>query len=119
MAWSQKDDGSWTDPKLCALSDRAYRLNDCCWTYAADKLTDGRITREEVARVASMFNLTDRRELTKAINELLTSRLWKEDTTAYTMVDWITQNRSRKQVLHSRDLNRQKQARWRQQKDEK
>jgi len=113
MPWAQKDDGAWTDPRLSALSDRAYRLHDNCWTYAADKLTDGRITRDEVARVAAMFGLTDPAHLVKAVNELLTWKLWTQDTTSYEMVGWLEQNRSKKRVLREQRVNREKQRRWR------
>jgi len=113
MTWAQKDDGAWTDPTLSALSDRAYRLHDNCWTYAADKLTDGRITRDEVARVASMFGLTEPECLNSAISELLTWRLWIEELDGYEIAGWLEQNRSKQDVLNSREATRQRQARWR------
>lgn len=113
MTWAQKDDGSWSDPRLCALSDRAYRLYDNCWTYSADKLTDGRITPDEVVRVAAMFGLTSPKDLAKAIEELLTWKVWTQNSPTYVMDGWLAQNRSKKKVLRSRELNAQKQARWR------
>jgi len=119
MAWAQKDDRAWTDPRLCALSDRAYRLHDNCWTYSAERLTDGRISRDEVARVAAMFGLTDPDCLAKAIDELLTWQLWTQTMTGYAMVDWLDQNRSRKRVLRDRKRNREKLAAWRAQQGRK
>jgi hypothetical protein len=113
MTWAQKDDGAWTDPTLSALSDRAYRLYDNCWTYAANKLTDGRITRDEVARVAFMFRLTDIDELTQATTEIVSAGLWIEDTTVFELVGWLDQNRSKQDVLSTRQLTRERQARWR------
>src|SRR2546429_5338613 len=102
MTWAQKDDGAWTDPTLLALSDRAYRLHDNCWTYSADKLTDGRITRDEVARVAAMFGLTDRECLKQAVVELLTWKVWQEDVEGYALVGWLDQNRSKQEVDETR-----------------
>ncbi len=113
MSWAQKDDGAWTDPTLLALSDRAYRLHDNCWTYSADKLTDGRITRDEVARVAAMFALTDRECLKAAISELVTLKLWTEDLTGYSMAGWLEQNRSKQEVDERRESARKRMTRWR------
>jgi hypothetical protein len=114
MAWSQKDDGSWTDPILLALSDRAYRLHDLCWTYCADKLTDGRVTRDEVARVAAMFKLVDPRCLDETIKELVTWKVWTEDLHGFVLVGWLDANRSAKEVRKARKRNAERQARWRQ-----
>lgn len=113
MAWAQKDDGSWSDPTLLALSDRAYRLHDLCWTYSADKLTDGRLTRDEVTRVAAMFKLTDPSCLDETIHELVTCKHWTEDLHGIVMVEWLKQNRSRKDVLKARKRASERQARWR------
>jgi hypothetical protein len=113
MAWAQKDDGSWTDPTLLALSDRAYRLHDLCWTYCADKLTDGRVTRDEVTRVAAMFNLNGH-DLTKAIKELITWKVWTEDLHGFVLVGWLDANRSAKDVRKARKRTKERQARWRQ-----
>jgi len=114
MSWAQKDDGSWTDSRLCALSDRAYRLHDNCWTYAADKMTDGELSRDEVARVAAMFNLTDPRQLDQAIHELITWKVWTAtQNPGYAMVRWLEQNRSREDNLKALEANREKQRRWR------
>jgi len=112
MPWAQKDDGAWTDPVLATLSDPAYRLHDNCWTYAANKLTDGRISRAEVARVAAMFGLTDADNLTEIIGELVTSTLWTEDLHGYDLVGWLDQNRSRAQVESDRAQNRERQRRY-------
>jgi hypothetical protein len=112
MSWAQKDDGSWTDSTLSALSHIAYRLHDNCWTFAANKLTDGRLTADEVRRVSLMFGISDS-ELSKAIDELLTWQVWTRSTTAYEMVGWLDQNRSRAEVLAGREKTRKRQARWR------
>lgn len=113
MPWAQKDDRAWTDPTLCVLTDRAYRLLDNCWTYSADQLTDGHLTRDAVARVAAMFKLTDPKALSEAITELVTWKLWTEELDGFVMVGWLTQNRSRKRVLKEREKNRKKLAAWR------
>lgn len=113
MPWAQKDDGSWTDPTLSDLSDRAYRLHDNAWTYCAYKMTDGRITRSEAVRIAAMFGMTDPDRVTQAISELVTAKLWTEDLHGYSLVGWLDQNRSRKQVLQDREKNRKKQAAYR------
>lgn len=114
MAWAQKDDGSWTDPTLLALSDRAYRLHDLCWTYCADKLTDGRVTRDEVVRVAAMFGLTDSDRLAETIDELLTRKAWTQNSPTYVLSGWLDANRSAKDVRRARERNKKRQARWRQ-----
>jgi hypothetical protein len=116
VTWAQFDDGAWTDPMLCALSDRAERLHFRCWIYAADKLTDGKVTRNEVTRVAAMFGVTDAECLAKAITELVTWRLWTENLDGFVMVGWLDANRSRKKVLRDRETNRRKQAAWRSKK---
>jgi hypothetical protein len=113
MPWAQKDDGAWTDSTLANLTDRTYRLYDNCWTFAANKLTDGRISRDEVARVAFMFGLTDPDCLTKAINEIVHAGLWTQDLIGYSMVGWLQQNRLKQDVLSTRQLARERQARWR------
>lgn len=113
MPWAQRDDQSWTDPRLCALSHVAFRLHENCWTYSANRMTDGRVTEDEVKRVAAMFDVTDAGCLKKAIQELLDALLWDQDTTGYVMVDWLSQNRSRKVVLRDRKKNREKLAAWR------
>jgi hypothetical protein len=113
MAWAQKDDGSWTDPTLLALSDRAYRLHDLCWTYCADKLTDGRVTRLEVARVAAMFKLIDPGLLDETIRELTTLNVWIEDLHGFVLVGWLDANRSAKEVRKARKRSAERQARWR------
>ena len=113
MPWAQKDDGAWTDPTLAALTDRAFRLYDNCWTYAADKLTDGRITRDEVARVAAMFGLTDPDCLAQVITELVTWKLWIEDLNGYEIAGWLEQNRSKREVLETREGARQRMADYR------
>jgi hypothetical protein len=112
MPYSQKDDGWWTDLTLSKLSDRAYRLHDNCWSYGADKLTDGRLAREEVARVAAMFGVTDSQCLADTVKEIVMAGVWIQDVEGYVMVGWLDSNRSRERVERDRASNRERQARF-------
>jgi predicted FMN-binding regulatory protein PaiB len=60
-----------------------------------------------------MFGLTDPDCLKQAISELVTWKLWTEELQGYVMVGWLEQNRSKQDVLETREGARKRMARWR------
>ncbi|TMC35556.1 MAG: hypothetical protein E6J28_11750 [Chloroflexi bacterium] len=111
MTWAKLDDNTWTDPTLCALSGDAFRLHVFALTYCCQKLTDGELTRDAVARIGFMFGLRDQ-ALEKAITELVTFDVWSAELDGYAITEFTETNPTREKVEAARLANRERQADW-------
>jgi hypothetical protein len=106
MPWANLDDGTWTDPVLGALSDRAFRLHVNTYAYCADLLTDGRVDARQVAQIAFMFQLASANEIKAAVDELLQAGVWTEDLNGFIVPSYVAANRSRAEVEADRASTR-------------
>ena len=93
MSWVRLHDGAMSHPKICALSDRAFRLWVWGLSYVQTHLTDGHIARE------APIPLTLRR----ALAELTARQLWDPHPAGgYAVHDYLDWNNSRAYVTAKR-----------------
>lgn len=92
MAWVKLDDRFPRHPKVLGLSDRAFRvfLESLC--YCAEQLTDGELP-------VSVVKAAPR----KAVAELLEAGLLDQEGDVWKVHDYLAYNRTRADVLGSRD----------------
>lgn len=91
MAWVRIHDGAMTHPKIVGLSDKAFRLWIWGLSYSQQHLTDGQIPAAAIpARIV------------RAQRDLVTAGLWKAQTAAYQIHDYLQWNDSKDFVLKKR-----------------
>lgn len=100
MPWFRVDDGFWSHPKVVELSPEAVALWVRGGSYAAQHLTNGKIT------AGAMRMLGGARE---AADELVLAGLWVQDgTSAWVFHDWATYQPTKEQVEADREKAREK-----------
>ncbi|MGH3735846.1 MAG: hypothetical protein ACRDT6_09535 [Micromonosporaceae bacterium] len=98
MAWPTIDDGFPDHPKVAGLSDAAFRLHVSGICYSARHLTDGIIDAAMVPRLVPAFR---RRTLVELVDRGMWIQVPFGD--AYSIHDYLEWNRSREQVIDSRE----------------
>lgn len=92
MAWVRIHDGAMTHPKLLALTDKAFRLWVWGLSYCQTHLTDGAI-----------LTLAIPPRLKRAVEDLVTARLWERIDGALVVHDYLDWNDSRALVTKKRN----------------
>jgi hypothetical protein len=97
--WVKLDDTLAEHPKIERAGPLAAWLYVAGLCYCARQLTDGRIPRGTVARLATI-----RRPYDEAAR-LVAAGLWEEDGEDYRVHDWLAYNPSRERVQEDRRRN--------------
>ncbi|MQA12958.1 MAG: hypothetical protein GEV09_01985 [Pseudonocardiaceae bacterium] len=107
MTWTKLGDEFPDDCERAELSDAAVRthVEALCWSNRL--LLDGHIPMRHLGRFA--FS----QDADRAVSELLAAGWWGETEDGYLLMHDITEQRSREQVLASRETAKGRQARWR------
>lgn len=99
MAWVKLTDGFPEDPRIEALSDKAFRLHVTALCYCARNLTDGRVTPKALT-LSSIVAGT--RNATAAANELVLNGLWEPNGTGHVIPKYLEYNPSAQDVKEER-----------------
>jgi hypothetical protein len=103
MAWARLDDGFFDHPKVEGLSNAAFRAYVGGLCLCNRHLTDGVLTRKQVAKLASA----------KVRGDLVTAKLWdKRDDGGVDVHDFDDYNRDAETVKAERKRNAERQKRW-------
>jgi hypothetical protein len=102
MAWVRIHDGAMTHPKVVGLSDKAFRLWVWGLSYAQQHLTDGLLTADAIPT-----------RFRRAIDVLVTRKLWETHDVGYKIHDYLTWNDSRELVLSKRGAARERMSNFR------
>ena len=94
MTWARLDDGFADHPKIVGLSDAAFRQHVTAICYAARHSTDGHVPK------GAAFVRPPRSR------ELIAAGLWHDETDGtYTIHDFLSYNKSRSEVMATRQAN--------------
>lgn len=104
MPWFKVDDGFWAHPKVLELSSAAGWLWTRAGAYAAQQLTDGRITNATLAMLGSASDSAD---------ELVAAGLWDVTRGGWQFHDWETYQPTREEVLADRAKTAERMRRYR------
>ena len=115
MSWARLDDQLNTNRKLAEIDNDAYAVWVSGIVHCAQHLTDGLLTKAEVALLCRLRNVSNA-DSNAVTNALVTAGLWEEVENGYRVHDYLTYNPSREQVLRERDSTRSRQERFRQAK---
>ena len=92
-SWFAKPSACWSDPKLLALSDRAYRALDRLWAFSSDKRLSGCVPQS----FAPQLGIDDE-------TKLVLSEFWKDDGT---LVGYLDFNRTAEEIeAHAENLRK-------------
>jgi len=93
IPWFKVDDGFWAHPKVLELSSDAGWLWTRAGAYAAQQLTDGRITQATLAMLGSAVD---------SAGELVSAGLWDVTRNGWQFHDWELYQPTREDVLAER-----------------
>lgn len=102
MPWLRLDDGFYTNSKLLNVGPNAKLLYIWALGFAAHELTDGLISKRQVASVSALAGIAESDALSAA-EELVDFGLWELDVFGYRIHDYLTYNPSRADVLLERE----------------
>ena len=106
MTWARFDDGFPGHRKIRRLTDGAYRLHTTAICFCAHDLTDGFVTREDIAEMESI------RQPEKRIAELVKADCWAVAVGGWMIHDYLDYNPSRAQVMAEREAARDRKEVW-------
>lgn len=107
MPWTRLDDGFYANPKILALSDRAFRLYVVSLNWSVAHLTDGNVTNVAAAAALPQVGSAARK---RTIRELIDAGLWLEtDVDSWRIRAFSEFQETKAQVEERRE-------KWRQQK---
>lgn len=110
MAWVRIDDGMTEHPKLVEAGPLALALHVAGLCYCNRQLTDGLIPRKVARR---LMDFEDYDDVDSVIERLVAAEIWHLEGSDYRIHDYLEYQPSRADVEHKRDLNRQRQQRFR------
>ena len=99
MTWIKLEDTLPTNPKIMALSDRAYRLHTYALCYCGLHLTDGLIPRHIVSKLGVNQAKTHAQKLVEI-------GLWIEEKEGYRIHDYLKHQTSKAQAEMEKETNR-------------
>lgn len=108
MSYLNVDDGIMEHPKIAPLSAHAKLLHFAGLVYCARNLTDGLIEGKAVKTVVIQADAQRRHLL-----ELSTAGVWIQTPTGYRIHDYLDHNKSKEKILAERKAKADRQARWR------
>ena len=100
MAWIRLDDRFSTHPKVVSLSNEAYRLYIDALCYSSLHQTDGQISSNLLAHIASKIEAEVRgtdceATATEISDELVNAGLWEKDANCWKIHDYLDYNLSK------------------------
>ena len=111
MTWIKLEDTLPFNPKIAALSDRAYRLHTYALCYCGLNLTDGLIHTH-------MLNKLGIKDAKKHAQKLVEIGLWKVVENGYEINDYLKYQTSKMQAERDKETNRLRAEKARQSKSE-
>jgi hypothetical protein len=107
MTWVRLDDAFTEHPKVVAAGPLAAWLHVCALAYCNRNLTDGHVPASVARRLADIDNPAE------AIAALVANGLWDKDEGGYRIHGYLEYQPAKEQVLHERELAKERQARAR------
>lgn len=105
MTWIKLDDGFVENPKVGALSDRAFRLHVAALCYAGKHLTNGVISTKTSEKLALLIDLRRRNRI---LTELEQAGLWLPIERGWEVKDYLQYNLSKEEVEAERAKARER-----------
>jgi hypothetical protein len=106
MTWARLDDLLPVHPKVRALTDAAFRLYICAICWSNQHLTDGHVP------AGQLRYLSDVRRPLQCAEQLITAGLWEPNGDGWMIHDYLDYQASADKVRQDRDAKRQRQERW-------
>lgn len=110
MTWLRIDDAFPEHEKVEHLSHAAFRLHVAALCLCARLLTDGKVTENQVKKVAVGCRI---KPAQRYVDELVEARLWSPRVSGWQIKDYLEYNPSADHVKEQRRRAANRQAKWR------